>query len=330
MGSMDIKISNTADNQSGLGKFFDIKGPAQAKGKPDFDSKIVSLHMWNINGLRPVLAKKALQAFIEEHQPEVLGLNELKMTHEKLVKEKLETMIPEGYLKYWNYSVVKKGYSGTGILTKVKPIDVRYGIGIKKHDGEGRVITAEFEKFFFVVSYVPNSGRGLVRLSYRCDEWNKDFNAFLKSLEEEGKPVILAGDLNVAHKEIDLKNPKGNKKTPGFTDQERAGMDDMINEGWIDSFRYLHPEEVKYSFWSVVTGARAKNAGWRLDYNMISPSLKPALVESEILTEVMGSDHCPVRIDIDLSQIKSEGEEEKKEEEDEPKEAEKDESEDEE
>ena len=202
-----------------------------------------------------------------------------------------------GYYQYWNYAV-KKGYSGTAIFTKREPISVQYGIGIEEHDQEGRVITLEFEDFYFVTVYTPNSQDGLARLEYRM-QWETDFLAYLKKLEEK-KGVIFCGDLNVAHKEIDLKNPKTNRKNAGFTDEERGKFTELLESGFVDTFRYFYPDmESIYSWWSYRFSARAKNAGWRIDYFVVSDSLKDRLVDAKILTDVMGSDHCPVQLDFE-------------------------------
>ena len=202
----------------------------------------------------------------------------------------------EGYEQYWNYAV-KKGYSGTAVFTKKKPLNMTYGIGIEEHDQEGRVITLEFEEFYFVTVYTPNSQNELARLDYRM-KWESDFLAYLKKLEEK-KPVIFCGDLNVAHKEIDLKNPKTNRKNAGFTDEERGKFTEMLDAGFIDTFRYFYPDqEGIYSWWSYRFSARAKNAGWRIDYFCVSECLKDRLADAKILTDVMGSDHCPIELDL--------------------------------
>ena len=202
----------------------------------------------------------------------------------------------EGYYQYWNYAE-KKGYSGTAVFTKIKPISVSYGIGIEEHDKEGRVITIEFDKFFLVTVYTPNSQRGLARLDYRM-EWEDAFLSYLKKLEET-KPVIFCGDLNVAHKEIDLKNPKSNRNNAGFTDQERSKFDAVVNNGFIDTFRYFYPDKTDaYTWWSYMFNARANNAGWRIDYFCVSESLKDELKDAMIYSDVLGSDHCPVGLEI--------------------------------
>lgn len=208
----------------------------------------------------------------------------------------LELELP-GYHQYWNYAE-KKGYSGTAIFTKEEPMSVRYGIGIEEHDHEGRVITLEFPEFYMVTVYTPNSQNELKRLDYRM-RWETDFLQYLKGLEED-KPVIFCGDLNVAHKEIDLKNPKTNRKNAGFTDEERQKFTEVVEAGFVDTFRYFYPDmENIYSWWSYRFSARAKNAGWRIDYFCVSECLKDRLQDAKILTEVMGSDHCPVELDIE-------------------------------
>lgn len=202
----------------------------------------------------------------------------------------------DGYHQYWNYAE-KKGYSGTAIFTKREPISVQYGIGVEEHDHEGRVITLEFEDFYMVTVYTPNSQDGLKRLDYRM-QWETDFLAYLKKLEEK-KGVIFCGDLNVAHKEIDLKNPKTNRKNAGFTDEERAKFGEVLKAGFIDTFRYFYPDaEGIYSWWSYRFSAREKNAGWRIDYFCVSECLRDRLQDAKILTDVMGSDHCPVQLDL--------------------------------
>ena len=208
------------------------------------------------------------------------------------------TLDMPGYHQFWNYAD-KKGYSGTAIFTKEEPISVANGIGIDEHDHEGRVITLEYEGFYMVTVYTPNSQNELARLDYRM-KWEEDFRAYLKKLEEN-KPVIVCGDMNVAHKEIDLKNPKTNRKNAGFTDEEREKMTVLLNDGFIDTFRYFYPDQENiYSWWSYRFKAREKNAGWRIDYFLTSESLKDKLVDAKIHTDIMGSDHCPVELDIDL------------------------------
>ncbi len=244
---------------------------------------------WNVNGLRACLTKGFME-FFENIDADIFCLQETKLS-----EGQLELELP-GYEQYWNYAE-KKGYSGTAIFTKQKPFHVTYGIGIEEHDKEGRVITAEFEEFYFVTVYTPNSQSELARLSYRM-RWEDDFLAYVKKLEQK-KPVIYAGDLNVAHKEIDLKNPKTNRKNAGFTDEEREKMTKAIESGFVDSYRYFYPDkEGIYSWWSYRFQARKKNAGWRIDYFMVSESLKGRMTEAKIHTEIMGSDHCPIELDI--------------------------------
>ena len=246
---------------------------------------------WNVNGIRACV-QKGFMDFFNEIDADIFCIQESKMQAGQL---ELDT---PGYYQYWNYAV-KKGYSGTAIFTKQEPISVVNGIGIEEHDQEGRVITLEFEDFYFVTVYTPNSQNELARLDYRM-QWETDFLAYLKKLEET-KPVVFCGDLNVAHKEIDLKNPKTNRKNAGFTDEERAKFSELLEAGFVDTFRHFYPEqEGIYSWWSYRFKAREKNAGWRIDYFCVSEALKENLVDAKIHTEVFGSDHCPVELDIEL------------------------------
>ena len=249
----------------------------------------MKLISWNVNGLRACLTKGFMDAF-DHLDADIFCLQETKLS-----EGQLELELP-GYYQYWNYAE-KKGYSGTAVFTKEEPVCVSYGIGIPEHDHEGRVITLEYEKFYFVTVYTPNSQDGLKRLDYRM-EWEKAFLAYLKKLEEK-KPVIFCGDLNVAHQEIDLKNPKTNRKNAGFTDEERARFSELLKEGFVDTFRYFYPEETGvYSWWSYRFHAREKNAGWRIDYFLVSEALKTELKDAKIRTEIFGSDHCPVELEI--------------------------------
>ena len=242
-----------------------------------------------MNGLRAVLKKNFLE-FLDTEQPDVLCLQETKCT-----PDVVEQLWPRHYTTYWN-SAEKKGYSGTAIFTKVRPLNVIPHMGIVEHDNEGRVQTAEFEDFFLVNVYVPNSKRELTRLPYR-QRWDRDFLAYLKKLEKK-KPVIWCGDLNVAHTEIDLANPKANIRNHGFTPEERAGFDAVVEAGFVDTFREFEPNGGHYTWWSPMSGARSRNIGWRLDYFLISKSLRTRLKKSFILPKVLGSDHCPVGIEI--------------------------------
>ena len=249
----------------------------------------MKLISWNVNGIRACVQKGFLD-FFKEADADIFCIQESKMQEGQLELEL------DGYHQYWNYAE-KKGYSGTAIFTKEEPLSVQYGIGVDEHDHEGRVITLEFEMFYMVTVYTPNSQDELKRLDYRM-QWEDDFLAYLKKLEEN-KPVIFCGDLNVAHREIDLKNPKTNRKNAGFTDEERAKFGNVLESGFIDTFRYFYPDkEEVYSWWSYRFSARAKNAGWRIDYFCVSEGLKDRLLDAKILTEVMGSDHCPVELDL--------------------------------
>lgn len=254
----------------------------------------MKLATWNVNGIRSVLNKGALQEYVLESNPDILCLQETKAQQDQV---ELGMEFSE-YEVFFN-SAVKKGYSGTAIFTKEKPLSVEYGIGIEEHDQEGRVITAEYEKFYLVTVYTPNAKRDLSRLEYR-QVWEDDFLAFIKKLEET-KPVIFCGDLNVAHKEIDLANPKTNTMNAGFTKEERAKFDQVVNNDLVDAFRYLYPDALgAYSWWSYMGGARARNVGWRIDYFVISQSLTALLQEVKIRSDVTGSDHCPVEMKIEL------------------------------
>lgn len=244
---------------------------------------------WNVNGLRACVGKGFLEYF-KQVDADIFCLQETKLQEGQIELDL------EGYYQYWNYAE-KKGYSGTAIFTKVKPLNVSYGINIEEHDKEGRVITLEFEDFYFVTVYIPNSQNELKRLDYRM-KWEDDFRNYLINLDKT-KPVIVCGDLNVAHKEIDLKNPKNNRRNAGFTDEERGKFSELLESGFIDTYRYFNPDlEGKYSWWSYRFNARKNNAGWRIDYFCASEKLKDRLVSADIHSEILGSDHCPVELVI--------------------------------
>lgn len=246
---------------------------------------------WNANGLRACLGKNFME-FFDYVDADIFCLQETKIQEGQVDWNK------EGYYAYWNYAE-KKGYSGTAIFSKEKPLNVTYGIGIEEHDKEGRVITLEFDNYYMVTVYTPNSQNGLARLEYRM-KWEDDFRNYLLNLKKN-KPVIVTGDMNVAHKEIDLKNPKTNRKNAGFTDEERQKMTELLEVGFIDTFRYFYPDtEGIYSWWSYRFKAREKNAGWRIDYFLVSDDLKDKLIDAHIHTEIMGSDHCPVELTVEL------------------------------
>ena len=248
----------------------------------------MKLISWNVNGLRACVGKDFEQQF-KDFNADFFCLQETKMQ-----AGQLDLSFP-GYESYWNYAD-KKGYSGTAIFTKHKPLSVTYGIDINEHDHEGRVITLEMDDFYLVTVYTPNSQDELRRLEYRM-KWEDDFQSYLHKLDEI-KPVIVCGDMNVAHQEIDLKNPKTNRRNAGFTDEERQKMTQLLSNGFIDTFRTLYPEQVTYSWWSYRFRAREKNTGWRIDYFLISERLRDRLVDAKIHTEIMGSDHCPIEIDL--------------------------------
>lgn len=243
---------------------------------------------WNVNGLRACV-KKNFESSFRHLDADFFCLQETKMQAGQL------DLQFEGYQSYWNYAD-KKGYSGTAIYTKHEPLNVTYGLGIDEHDHEGRVITMEMEHFFLITVYVPNSQDELRRLDYRM-QWEDDFRTYVMQLDAI-KPVIICGDLNVAHEEIDLKNPKTNHHNAGFTDEEREKMTVLLDNGFVDTFRLLYPEQVTYSWWSYRFRAREKNAGWRIDYFLISERLKERLVDAKIHTEILGSDHCPVELEL--------------------------------
>ena len=249
----------------------------------------MKLISWNVNGIRACIQKGFIDIFNE------LDADIFCIQESKLSEGQLELDIP-GYYQYWNYAK-KKGYSGTAVFAKKEPVNVTYGLGIEEHDNEGRVITLEYEEFYLVTVYTPNSQTELKRLDYRM-QWEDDFRTYLKKLEEN-KPVIVCGDLNVAHEEIDLKNPKTNRMNAGFTDKERNKMTALLNSGFIDTFRYFYPDRTGiYSWWSYRFSARQKNAGWRIDYFLVSELHKYKLVSADIHTDIYGSDHCPVELDI--------------------------------
>lgn len=255
----------------------------------------MKLISWNVNGLRAVV-NKGFKEFFTDIDADIFSIQETKMQESQLEENILD--IFKGYNMFWN-SAEKKGYSGTAIFTKNKPISVSYGIGKEEHDKEGRVITLEFDKFYMVNIYTPNSKRELERLEYR-QIWEDEIRAYLSELKNK-KPVIMCGDLNVAHNEIDLKNPKTNRRNAGFTDEERGKMTELLNAGFIDTFRYKYPElEGKYSWWSYMFHAREKNAGWRIDYFIVSDDLKDNIEDAKILDNIYGSDHCPVELDINI------------------------------
>ncbi|MEC1736335.1 exodeoxyribonuclease III [Bacillus mojavensis] len=252
----------------------------------------MKLISWNVNGLRAVMRKMDFLSYLKDEDADIVCLQETKIQDGQVDLE------PEGYHVYWNYAE-KKGYSGTAVFSKQKPLNVMYGIGIEEHDQEGRVITLEFENMYVMTVYTPNAKRGLERIDYRL-QWEEALLAFILELDKK-KPVILCGDLNVAHQEIDLKNPKANRNNAGFSDQERGAFTRFLEAGFIDSFRYLYPDlEGAYSWWSYRVGARDRNIGWRLDYFVVSERLKGQIEDAKISAQVLGSDHCPVELTINI------------------------------
>ena len=250
----------------------------------------MKLISWNVNGIRACLNKGFLDFFNSENA-DIFCLQETKCQEGQVELE------IDGYTSYWN-SAEKKGYSGTAVFTKNKPLKVTYGIGKQEHDKEGRIITLEFEKFYLVTNYTPNTKRELERLDYRMI-WEDEIRKYLLKLNKT-KPVIMCGDLNVAHEEIDLKNPKTNRGNAGFTDEERGKMTELLNAGFVDSYRYLYPEKIEYSWWSYMGHAREKNIGWRIDYFITSKDIEKNIKEAKIYTQILGSDHCPIGLEIEL------------------------------
>ena len=253
--------------------------------------KIVS---FNVNGIRAILAKDFIKYF-NDLNADIFSLNETKYSEDEHVKFPFE---PEGYHVYWTNSKLRKGYSGVAVFSKVEPLNVRYGLQNGEYDDEGRIITLEYEKFFYVACYVPNAGDGLKRLSFRM-EFEIKLKNYLNELNLI-KPVIYAGDLNVAHKEIDLKNPKQNRGLPGFTDEEREAFTELLGNGYVDVYRYLYPEDIKYTWWSYRFKSRERNIGWRIDYFVVSERIKDYVTDMIIHNEMMGSDHCPIELLIDF------------------------------
>jgi len=245
----------------------------------------MKLISWNVNGLRAILGKDFKEQF-EKFDADIVGIQEIKL------QEGQHDFEPEGYHAYYNYAI-KKGYSGTAVYTKMAPLSVQYGMGEAEHDNEGRMITLEFEDFYYITVYTPNSQRELKRLDYRM-KWEESFREYVMALDAK-KPVIICGDLNVAHKEIDLKNPKGNRRNPGFSDEEREKMTELLSSGFIDTFRHIHGDvEERYSWWSYRFNSRAKNTGWRIDYFLVSKRLEDRIEDADILDQEYGSDHAPV------------------------------------
>ena len=246
---------------------------------------------WNVNGLRACVTK-GFKEYFENADADIFSVQETKLQEGQI------DFAPEGYNCYWNYAE-RKGYSGVAVFTKKEPLSVSYGLGIDEHDKEGRVITLEFDNFYHVTVYTPNSQSENARLDYRM-QWDDAFRNYINELNKT-KPIVVTGDLNVAHNEIDLKNPASNRKNPGFTDEERAKMTELLASGYVDSFRYLYPDKTgAYSWWSYRFNARKNNAGWRIDYYIVSDSIKDKIKAAEIHSEIMGSDHCPVELDIEL------------------------------
>ncbi len=289
-GVMPLLYAKVAIIQKLLTKFVHIKMDARRHLKVLVIKIIKPMKYvsWNVNGLRAVM-RKGFDEIFKSFDADCVCLQETKISEGQFNE------VFDGYEAYYNYAD-KRGYSGTAVFTRRKPMDVRYGIGIDEHDHEGRVLTLEFETHYLVNVYTPNSQTELARLAYRM-KWEQDFGNYVQELDRH-KPVIICGDLNVAHCEIDLKNPKSNRNNPGFTDDERNAMGRLLDAGFVDTFRYLHPDAVEYSWWSYRFNSRAKNIGWRIDYFLISQRMAPQLVSAAIHQDIMGSDHCPVSIEF--------------------------------
>ncbi|CAI2370819.1 unnamed protein product [Moneuplotes crassus] len=293
------KETQKKKSQAMLQRFFK-SNVEEVKFKDDFEQEDIKIWAWNINGIRAFLTKGVLKTFLEQHTPDILCLYETKIDQDTLLKMNIKKYFPKEYYQVWNCcKPPRKGYSGTAVFVKgVKPLRISKDFGT--HNKEGRCITLEFEKFYLVSTYVPNSGQGLKRLSYRVEEWDADLTKHLKRLEEKGKPVIWCGDLNVAHEEIDIHDPIGNKSNPGFSDEERKSFSNILEQGFVDTFRHLNPTEKKYTYWSVRKNLRSTNDGWRIDYFVTSKSMIDQVIQSEIHDEILGSDHCPISMDLKL------------------------------
>ena len=259
--------------------------------------KEIFIYSWNVAGLRSVIKKEGWSKFLKQENIDILCLNETKIDENILEKENFSNLLGPSYSSYFNCCKTKKGYSGTAIFTKYAPLNVTYGISIKKHDDEGRVITMEFDSFYLVATYIPNAGEGLKRIDYRVKEWDVDFQNYLNNLKKL-KTVIWAGDINVAHNEIDIHSPKTNLKSAGFTIEERNSFSSFLEKGWIDTFRFRNPEAVCYSYWSFFGQMRDKNKGWRLDYFVVDTEGNKSVENSEILNSYTGSDHCPIKLTL--------------------------------
>lgn len=272
-------------------------------GDGKIDKDIIKISSWNINGLRAVLKKNEIENYISKEKPEIFCLNETKVDKEALDAEQIGKQMPKGYFQYWNCCKCSKGYSGVAVFSQYKPLSVKADLGIPEHDQEGRTLTLEFEKFYLISCYVPNAGEKLVRLSYRTKKWDIAFRDYLNELKKK-KHVILCGDLNVAHHEIDISNPKGNLRSAGFTVEEREEFTKLLETGFVDSFRELYPKEVKYSYWSMRSNARASNKGWRLDYFVVNKDcFDKGVKDSQINNNIHGSDHCPIELTLKVKEL---------------------------
>eukprot|EP01017_Pseudomicrothorax_dubius_P032912 TRINITY_DN4354_c0_g3_i1.p1 TRINITY_DN4354_c0_g3~~TRINITY_DN4354_c0_g3_i1.p1 ORF type:complete len:372 (-),score=70.14 TRINITY_DN4354_c0_g3_i1:109-1224(-) len=293
-----LKRVKTNEGQKTLASFFKITTEKKLTlGDGLFDKPTIKLSSWNVNGLRAVLKRGDLQKYLETSDPDIFCMNETKIDEEAFRKANISREFPAAYKHFWTFSKKRAGYSGVAILSKVAPISANIGMGIEKHDEEGRCVTVEFAEFYLVAVYVPNSKKGFTRLDYRVKEWEMDLRAYLSGLKQK-KPVILCGDLNVAHEEIDVYNPRECLTYAGFSPEERQEFGKLLEVGFIDTYRELYPKRVQYTYWSTYLSSRPKNEGWRIDYFMLDTRLKDRLVDSIICDSIAGSDHCPVELII--------------------------------
>ncbi|CDW88041.1 exodeoxyribonuclease iii family protein [Stylonychia lemnae] len=284
-------------------------GKALEQDQPQSQLKIWH---WNINGLGAGVLKGHLLRFLENHQPDILCLNETKTDYQSILEKGIHEKLPLHYEQYWNCSKARRGYSGTGILTRIKPLNVKYDIDVQHHDQEGRVITAEFDKFILISVYVPNSGDGLRRLDYRTQEFDKDFHDYIDKVRiENKKPLILSGDMNVARKEIDIYDAKGKEKSACYTPEERASFESLIGRGYVDVYRHLYPDKQEFTYFSARIRGHELNKGWRIDYFIVPQKDVGIVIDTSVHKSIIGSDHVPIQLQIDLDKLQEEGKENK-------------------
>lgn len=311
--------------QKNLDSFFNVISKVEAwKKLPSSTPKdLIKIYCWNVNGIRSIIEKAEFRNFMRKEDPDVLCFNETKIDDTALSKQNIRREFAGFTFQYWNCcKPPKRGYSGCAVLSKVKPVAVNYDLGVEKHDHEGRTVTVEFDNFVLVAVYVPNSGAMLKRHQYRIAEWDKDFREYIERTERErNKPVIVCGDLNCAHRDMDICKPLSHKNQSGLTPEERAGFDKLLESGYVDTFRQLYPRTVKYSFWNTKTQAKLTDEGWRIDYFLISSKAFSAVLDSEILCHYDGSDHCPIKLSVDVKNMPVYAKQEKKKQKEEQKDA---------